>query len=1696
MTKPMRTQQMTWLKHRWLAGVIGLVLMVSGQAWVSLDTLPPRPPLKLGIWLTEEIHLAIPSIDNVLYGLPLLLMGGALLAWTLRGIPLLPAERAWDEHPAIELRKLTPSWPWLLSGLSLFIVLLLRVNVETLQFLHVPLWIAALTLIAVAMARWDALRAVDLSPQVSRRDLLWMLGLLFAGLVIGAFRLQGLPDGLIGDEGNFWGIARDIALGNFKPSMFAVGVYTFPVFSSILPAWFMRLFGVSLWGWRLSSTLIGLLTIPPLYLLTREMFNRTTAIAASLILMTSPYFIAFSRLGYNNIQALFVTSLTLYWLHLGLDRKSSLYLYLAGCAAGLGFYVYFGARMALFIALAFIACLWIGRRLKFREALLAAVLLLLGVALFVTPHIVYALRHDPQALGYKVFESVFFNTFNGLQFYSEEELYSVAPPFEVNGNQLFYHPRIYLELLARGLIRTMLAFQKPWLISEHYIAYPLAGSVGVFFYLFGLVWSIWRFKQPRNQLLLLWFFVNALGLSVLNTVPPRHTHMVALIPALALLTALGVQILAFGVAAMRRKLEKGRNTLLAFALGLVALGGVYDYFIKMPPAYRPQPDQVVLWTGLESKGETLYYIYADAAEAEYMPYMATPFRENVIFEPVAAEEILSGARRLPADRPSVALFPPHLREDLWAALQDQWGASFVKKTFYSTAYTPVLAAGMNTPFTFERDKRLERILADSYLHPSLLVLFAVLLLLGLLTIFLPASWRFKLPSPFRRFVEWFTAPPLVEAQVEAPDYDWEEILRAGAAAVEEEAPVEPPEWALEEMKAAEQPQASGRFRFQSRLVRTEAGREVYIKIVLPRIAFVRSQVGDKTITLSLPPLQIPQPNLLAVSVLAAVIGQLLVYNEIFIGGAFFYVGSMAGLVAWGTLNRKWRNVFSRQLQFSQRAEIIAITLLFVVMLLTRFYDLSYRVYGLEADETKWTVQSWYSAILRLEYGEFHTKHYTHLPVAFWVRSFFLRVFGLNFLSARIESALGSLISVMLLYFIVRAMTGSPAVSLLSAFLYGFSFIELNLSHQALHDTPTEPWMMASLFALFLALRGRKAWQFQLVGVLLALGMLVYETFYPTPLIVLVYLLGLAVGEIAKRKAVVRDWALYLGLALWPVVGVYIVYIHDYLLGEQAHHFTELLYTGGQTGLRGIFDFVLKNAGILLQTTFFKVWWTDSLVNWAGPLVNPLLLPFVVIGLIYTLWNLRRPHYAFLILWYLLEVLPGPILLGSVWPRVLFTATGPLTVWGALGLWTCLAALRAWLPRNASRLAVPVFMLLVIAILANDYVIFTSRLTDPLERQKRRELADQTAQAARQVDVILLPYVPLMNDSVQVESHVILFAVAGVKHKGLDAEKHVEPIEFENLMPALWEARNRAGAAILFDKSVEASRQDRERVLRVVLTCYPLAVLSGSGRFFDVYLFSPIALTQPACFQPPVPQSLTPEEGATLSADAFPAFAWDTHGISSTSFALTVERKREDVFWLEAETDFAGDGWHNEAVYAEGYNGIGFLIDDWQSSPAEYEFHAPQEGTYHVWVRYYKREDNDQRTFLSMAGQTVEFAQNGGPRNEWIWKDLGAFYLPAGPTPLLLSRAYGQDPQYAIFIDSVVVTSSPDFQPERDRAWQVAFKLDEMTSSAAQYTLPSALAPGQYRWSVRIFDGNRLVDSSGARGVESPPATFTVTPVSP
>ncbi len=1666
--------------------LIGLILLVVGQVQVARSELSSAPPTQFGQWLNDTLHLGVPSIDNVLNGLPILLIGGILLAVALRGLRLLPTGKEPEEKKPFAFRLAAFGWPGILCAFALFGATLWTLATREYTPWMVVGWLSSLFIVIVVIAFWDQHRGANLSPGLTRQDILWMLGIAIIGLVIGAYRLQGRPDSLMGDEGNFWTAARDIATGAFKPPIFATGVYTFPILSSYLQAWALKVFGITLWGWRFGSVLSGVATILPLYLLAHAAFNRKVAIASSIALIVSPYFLAFARLGYNNVQALFITTLALYWLYVGLNRDSHLYLSLAGCAAGLGFYTYFSARVAFLIGIAFIGLMWLGRKIKFRQAAFAMALLVFGALLVAGPYLVYGISHDASGKGYKTLESAFFNTFNGELFYSDEELFAVAPPFVINGNTLFYNPKIYLVLIVRGLTRTLLAFHKPGFISEHFISTSLTGTVGAFFYLIGLGITLWKFKQPRSLLLLLWFFGVVFGLSTLNTVPPRHTHMVSIIPALALLIGIGLSAIASAASAVRAKLAEYKNVFLTVGITAISLGGLIDYFVVMPDRYHPQPDQVMSWAMLYAQDESFYYIYSRPEEQEFQPYIATEFRQSVPFGTVSADSFNQAAPALNEDKKTVIFYAPALAETVEPVMQAQWGNQYIQKTFYSTGGVPVLAVGMNTPFVFVRDQSLLTFLKDSYLHPSLLIVLVVLIGLLVLIVIMPVAWTRPVPERLKGLAGWFNGPErpgdAEEEQVVFLEENLEQLI--------EEFPSEPPEWA-EHVFQPDPVKKPERVRAEFKRVTLDAGKDYYVKIHIPPIRILGIRFPGR-IEFALPAFRIPNPILITLAVLLAISAQIMIHANNSLAGIVLYLLSAAGLIAWIRINPRWTNVFGNQWRISPRAEKLLLGVLLAATAFIRYYDLNYRVYGLEGDEVKWTIQSWYSTILMLDKGDF-ISHYIFMPVSFWIRSAFLRLFGLNFISPRIETATLSIIAIVFLYLLVRRLTASKPLALLSALLYSFSFVDLNLAHQALGETTPEVWIIGSFYFLILALQERKWWQFQVTGLLLAMGMLTFEMFLPSPVIAMVYLTGLGIFEVIKKKTSARKWLQYLFMVAWPIILTYIVYTQGILNVRRGYDLgTVMQFSGNGSNIGGLFIFVFRNASHLFQTIFAHVVWTDSLINWGGPLINPILLPFIAIGFVYNLWNIRRPYFVLLPLWFLIHVAVGPIALGAVYPRVLYTVLAPLMLWGAMGLWTFLGALRAWFDSRKFKLAVPIFVFVVIAIIFNDYHLFTSSLVDPSDRQKRRELADLTTQSAGNVPMILYPYLPNQDDALALETNVILLSVAGGGRLGQDAENHFQQLEFGQVLTTLWEDRQLTGLDLFFDKTTYLQDQ-RNDALNIILRCYPGAFLSNSGQFFAVYHFDEEALNQPQCYQSDPPVSIAPQDGAILPFGSPITFTWDTNGVEATSHAITLERKIVGTYWIEVEDAFLGPRWDYTSGFVNGFSGKGFLMDGWQAGDAQYTFAVPEDSQYRIWIRSYKRRVNDQHNFITINSKKMEFAGDSNTLNEWVWEDLGTYNLSQGQLPMTLSRTYGSDEEYSVFVDVLLITSDMVNPPDQVGVWESAANTGEVPSTASEYTIPEILPAGEYRWKVRIFEGNSLIDSSGVRGLETPAAAFTITP---
>ena len=153
-------------------------------------------------------------------------------------------------------------------------------------------------------------------------------------------------------------------------------------FPAVYPYWqglMTGIFGNSLLALRLVSVVFGVLTVPAVYRLACELFDRHTALLAALILATFPPHIHLSRTGINNIADPFFGTFMLYFLVRGRGHAADFVL--AGVMLGLTQYFYEGGRL-LFPLL---ALTWLVYRRMWRPlVLVAAVGLLVAAPVYIT----------------------------------------------------------------------------------------------------------------------------------------------------------------------------------------------------------------------------------------------------------------------------------------------------------------------------------------------------------------------------------------------------------------------------------------------------------------------------------------------------------------------------------------------------------------------------------------------------------------------------------------------------------------------------------------------------------------------------------------------------------------------------------------------------------------------------------------------------------------------------------------------------------------------------------------------------------------------------------------------------------------------------------------------------------------------------------------------------------------------------------------------------------------------------------------------------------------------------------------------------------------------------------------------------------------------------------------------------------------
>ena len=579
---------------------IGIVLVFLGlKAMREENPVFAYPPLlSLADHWDNSFYLNIINLPNALIGLLAILFGAGIFVastdlsdWKKDGSALcLP------ELPAIQWEHV---WPQLLGGLALFGLLLLQLAYHSYSAISMVLWLISLLTLTLLFWKRERNHSIDLHPRIDWLDGIWMLLLFGLGIGIGATLLRDIPAWLIPDEGAFWETARSIAMQEYKPAFFDAGVYSFPIASSIFQAAVMRWAGINLWGWRFASVLAASLTIFPLYLLGRELFDRRVGVAACLFMIASPWYLAFARLGYNNSQALFPVVLAIYFLVIGLRRGSYFYLWLAGLASGLGYYTYFSAWLALVILVVSIAALPFTARIRFRKALPLLLAVLAGWLVMALPRIVYGLSGDlDSTLYYKVIETSFVSGFYGRAIFGKSAI-DQTTIWHLGQTEAFYSLPHYGILWVRGIAHSIVALFDPIYYKEHFIVSELIGPGTSLFFVFGLSCALVYLRKIHYFILNAWFLLGLLILSILAAYPPRITHAVAIIPVIALFAALGlviaIEAVIHEIALLQSQHRLWENIAIGLALAIIPAMGLFAYFVKVPLYYAPDFDRTASW---------------------------------------------------------------------------------------------------------------------------------------------------------------------------------------------------------------------------------------------------------------------------------------------------------------------------------------------------------------------------------------------------------------------------------------------------------------------------------------------------------------------------------------------------------------------------------------------------------------------------------------------------------------------------------------------------------------------------------------------------------------------------------------------------------------------------------------------------------------------------------------------------------------------------------------------------------------------------------------------------------------------------------------------------------------------------------------------------------------------------------------------
>ncbi|HEX3043972.1 MAG TPA: glycosyltransferase family 39 protein [Bacillota bacterium] len=471
-------------------------------------------------------------------------------------------------------------------------------------------WFLTLIFLGAIFFLYDQLHKTTLgNPFLSRGEFIKVSLIAFLGLILVAsdmtsWRWAGTPDELC-----FFGYARDLGVNSQNQFILSQnGLFGYhPLISHYYQLIIMRLFGMNIFGWRLSSALAFAFAIPFVYLFARDLWNTRTGYIAALLFATTPIALTFAHAGYNNIDVyplIFATISVFVW---SIRRNSVFGYYLTGIIAGLGFYTYYPARLAgVFVIL-------LGFLFKSLPVFKKNRLLTAGFVLGLGITILYFLMNLgdmlQRMLQFTVVKEVADPTAGGI----------LTRLFAADG----YGARI-LTNFGLTLIHGVYTVQgEP---NWHFLSNPVLNPFYNVFYFIGLYITITGFfKKHSSCFLILSFLISALVVGGVTDYPrPPLTRLMFFAPFLAIFAAIALDHLWLFLSEKINLRKKAVVSIVAVLVLIMMAWNVRDVHNNVYHLYHGFADgitaEVVKLRQMLPKNYQMVYIHSSRYYTDSVPW--------------------------------------------------------------------------------------------------------------------------------------------------------------------------------------------------------------------------------------------------------------------------------------------------------------------------------------------------------------------------------------------------------------------------------------------------------------------------------------------------------------------------------------------------------------------------------------------------------------------------------------------------------------------------------------------------------------------------------------------------------------------------------------------------------------------------------------------------------------------------------------------------------------------------------------------------------------------------------------------------------------------------------------------------------------------------------------------------------------------